>query len=324
MGKSLHRVSTKKSQGMSANNGSVTASKVGDVDFAGPFVTVQGRGKRREKRYLCLFTCMATRAVHLELAYGLDTNSFMNAFYRMASRRGLPDEIYSDNGTNFKGADNELKALLTQLDEAKIKQSTANKGIKWNFNPSMAPHFGGVHESMIKSAKRAINAILGNADVTDEELTTAIIGSEGLINSRPLTYQTVNPSDDVPLTPNHFLHGQVGGQFAPTSVDETDFNPRKRWRRIQELVRHFWHRWLREWLPELSARKKWFHPGRDLRVGDVVIVVSPDTTRGNLPLGKVLETYPGTDGRVRVVKIQVGQTTMTRAVTKLCPLEIEN
>ena len=76
------------------------------VDFAGPFVTVQGRGKRREKRYLCFFTCMATRAVHLELAYGLDTDSFMNAFYRMASRRGLPDEMYSDNGTNFKGADN--------------------------------------------------------------------------------------------------------------------------------------------------------------------------------------------------------------------------
>ena len=177
---------------------------------------------------------------------------------------------------------------------------------------------------MIKSAKRAINAILGNADVTDEERMTAIIGSEGLINSRPLTYQTANPSGDVPLTPNHFVHGQVGGKFAPTLVDETDFNPRSRWRRIQELVRHFWHRWLRERLPELIARKKWFRPGGDLRVGDVVIVMSPDTTRGNWPLGMVFETYPGTDGRVHVVKIQVGQTTMTRAVTKLCPLEIEN
>ena len=226
------------------------------VEFAGPFVTMQGRGKRREKRYLCLFTCMVTRAVHLELAYGLDMDSFMNAFYRMASRRGLPNEIYSDNGTNFKGAENELKALVTQLDKDKIKQSTANKGIKWNFNPQWL-HIS-VHESMIKSAKRAINAILGNADVTDEERMTAIIGSEGLINSRPLTYQTANPSGDVPLTPNHFVHGQVGGQFAPTLVDETDFNPRSRWRRIQELVRHFWHRWLREWLPELIARKNGF------------------------------------------------------------------
>ena len=199
------------------------------VDFGGPFITIQGRGKRREKRYLCLFTCLATRAGHLEIAFGLDTDSFSNAFYRMTSRRGLPEEMFSDNGTNFKGADRELKTLLSELDETKINVSVANKGVKWHFNPPLAPHFGGAHESMIKSAKRAINAILGQADITNEELMTAIIGAEGLINSRPLTYQSANHEDDVPLTPNHFLHGQAGGQFAPTTVDETQFSPRKKW-----------------------------------------------------------------------------------------------
>ena len=109
---------------------------------------------------------------------------------------------------------------------------------------------------MVKSAKKAIKAILGQADINDKELMTAIIGAEGLIHSRPLTYQSANHKDDVPLTPIHFLHGQIGGIFAPTSVDKTQFSPRKRWRRVQELVRHFWHRWLREWLPGLSARKK--------------------------------------------------------------------
>ena len=167
------------------------------VDFAGPFITVQGRGKRREKRYLCLFTCLATRAVHLEMAYRLDTDSFLNAFYRMASRRGLPEEMYSDNGTNFKGADAELKSLVRELDENKIYQSIANKGVTWHFNPPLAPHFGGVHETMIKSAKKAIKAILGKADINDEKLTTAMIGAEGLINSRPLTYQSANPADAV-------------------------------------------------------------------------------------------------------------------------------
>ena len=293
------------------------------VDFGGPFITIQGRGKRREKRYLCLFTCLATRAVHLEIAFGLDTDSFLNAFYRMTSRRGLPEEMFSDNGTNFKGADRELKTLLSELDEPKINVSVANKGVKWHFNPPLAPHFGGAHESMIKSAKRAINAILGQADITDEELMTAIIGAEGLINSRPLTYQSANHEDDVPLTPNHFLHGQVGGQFAPTTVDETQFSPRKRWRRIQELVRHFWQRWLREWLPGLSIRRKWHREQRDVHVGEVVLVISPDTPRGNWPLGRVLEVYPGDDGRVRVVKVQVGEGTLTRPVTKLCPLEGE-
>lgn len=99
---------------------------------------------------------------------------------------------------------------------------------------------------MIKSAKQAINAILGNPDLTDDELMTTIIGAESLINSQPLTYQTSDPLDEVPLTPNHFLESQIGGHFPPTAVDETDFNLRKRWRRIKELVRNFWYRWLME------------------------------------------------------------------------------
>ena len=189
------------------------------------------------------------------------------------------EEMYSDNGTNFRAAGKKIESLILQLDQEKIKEAIANKGIKWHFNPPSAPHFGGVHESMIKSAKRAINAILRNADITDEELMTAIIGAEGLINSRPLTYKSTDPADDVPLTPNHFLHGQIGGHFAPTTVDDTQFNLRKRWRRIQELVRHFWRRWLQEWLPSLGARTKWHRERRDLQVGEVVLVVSPDTAQ---------------------------------------------
>ena len=148
---------------------------------------------------------------------------------------------------------------------------------------------------MIKSAKKAIKAILGKAGINDKELTTAMIGAEGLINSRPLTYHSANPADDVPLILNHFFHGQVGGQFAPTSCDETDFNLRKRWRRIQELVRHFWSRTMREWL---NARQKWFQPQRDVQICDVMLVISPDTSRGNWPLRRVLEVYPGQDGHV--------------------------
>ena len=293
------------------------------VDYGGPFHTIQGRGKRREKCYLCLFTCLTSRAVHLEMAFALDSDSFLNAFYRMVNRRGIPQEMLSDNGTNFVGAKKELEELVRNLDQNKIRQSTANKGITWNFMPPLAPHFGGVHEVMIKSAKRAIYAILNNSDVTDEELMTAFTGAESLINSRPLIYQSADPKDDAPLTPNHFLHGQAGGEFAPESVDEEQFNPKKRWRRVQELVRHFWRRWMQEWLPNLNARKKWFKEQRNVSVGDVVLVISPDSKRGEWPLGKVTETYPGKDGIVRVVKLLVGKSTLTRPITKICPLECE-
>lgn len=295
------------------------------VDFAGPFVTVQGRGKRREKRYLCLFTCLATRAVHLEMAYGLDTSSFLNAFYRMVNRRGLPVKMLSDNGTNFIGADKELKELVKVLvqDKDKILDNTANKGIDWQFNPPLAPHWGGVHETLIKTAKRAIYAVLKNADITDEELSTAISGAEGLMNSRPLTYQTANPMDCGPLTPNHLLFGQCGGQFAPESCDTTAYSPAKRWRRIQELVNHFWKRWLREWLPGLNSRGKWNRECKDIRVDDIVIVVNPDVSRANWPLGRVTTVFPSKDGHIRAATILLGTgKEITRPIVKLCPLEL--
>ena len=136
-----------------------------------------------------MFVCVSG---HQCCKFGNSSQSFhgliLNTFYRMASRRGLADEVYSDNGTNFIGADRELQALLAQVESHKIEQSLANKGIKWHFNPPLAPNFGGSQESMVKSAKKAIKAILGQADINDKELMTTIIGAEGLINSRPLTY----------------------------------------------------------------------------------------------------------------------------------------
>jgi len=101
------------------------------------------------------------------MAYALDTDSFLNAFYRMVNRRGLPKEMLSDNGGNFVGANKELCDWVKELDQEKITKSTANQGVNWKFNPPLAPHFGGVHETLIKTAKRAIHAILGNADITD-------------------------------------------------------------------------------------------------------------------------------------------------------------
>ena len=176
-----------------------------------------------------MFTYLASRAVHLEMAYGLDTDSFLRAFDRICNQRGVPKEMMSDNGTNFVGTNQELRELLSNC---RLEGSMRSKGIKWNFNPPSASHFGGVYGTMIKAAKRAISTIPQNADINDEELLTAFTGAELLINSRPLTYQTVNPNDTVPLTPNHFLIGQIGGQFAPKVDVETSYNPQKCWRRV--------------------------------------------------------------------------------------------
>jgi len=226
----------------------------------------------------------------------------------------------SDNGQNFIGAVHELQDLVFKIDQEKVVKSTSSHGLTWNFNPPSAAHFGGVFEVMIKAAKRATSAVLGNADITDEELSSAFIGAEALLNSRPLTYQSASPSDITPLTPSHFLHGELGRRAAPVLADDVR-HPRKRWRRVQELIRHFWHRWIQEWLPSLGSRSKWTLHNRDFAVGDVVLVMNTETPRGTWPLGRIVSVHPGRDGHVRVVTVKVGQAVFTRPVTVLCPLE---
>ena len=177
---------------------------------------------------------------------------------------------------------------------------------------------------MIKAAKRAISAILQDADVTDEELQTCFTGVESLLNSRPLTTISDDPNDEPVLTPNHFIIGQMGGDIVPDSVDMTEFNPRQRWRRIQELIRRVWQRWLREYLPYIGSRHKWFSKEKNLKEDDVVIVIDPDARRRDWKVGRIVRTYPGADGLVRVVDVKVGDKILKRPITKLSPLEMQD
>ena len=164
---------------------------------------------------------------------------------------------------------------------------------------------------MIKAAKKAICTILNCADIMDEELLSAVVGSKGLMNSWPLTYQSTNPSDLTPLTPNHFLHSQLGGKFAPETVDKVAFNPRKRWCRVQEFVCYFWHSWLREWISSLSGRKLWHSNHAVLKVGDMMIVMSTDT-----PLGEANSLWPELWNRslVKITKFEL----LTSKLEGLC------
>ena len=291
------------------------------TDFAGPFYTMQGRGKARVKRYLCLFVCLQTRCCHLEMATSLETDAFLNAFTRMVARRGWPKLMLSDNGTNYVGAAREIKELVDNIDQDNVQRMTSNQGVTWQFNPPAAPYFGGVFESMIKAAKRAIYAELSGADVNDEELQTVMIGAESLLNSRPLTMISGDHNDETVLTPNHFLIGQMGGDLAPETVDTTSGKLRQRWRRVQELIRKVWQRWMREYLPHIGSRHKWFLPTENIKVGDVVLEIEPKTPRRNWKIGRIEAVYPGQDSFVRVVDVRIGGRVMRRPISKLSPLE---
>jgi hypothetical protein len=289
------------------------------VDFFGPFMVKRGRSL--QKRYGCLFTCMTVRAVHLEVSFTLDTDSFIHCLHRFMSRRGCPKRIFCDNGTNFVGAEGQLKDLLGRLDQGRIQAVLVPKGIEWNFIPPRASHMGGVWERLVKSVKRVLNPMLSEQTLEDEGLATLMCVVESILNSRPLTRVSEDPNDLEALTPNHLL---LPGTYSYTYPDR-EFRPedeyvRRRWRQIQYHADVFWRRWLREYLPLLQSRSKWQVKQRDLQVNDLVLLVE-ESPRSQWPLAKVLETFPGDDGRVRKVKIRTRGTELIRPITKLCVLE---
>ena len=239
----------------------------------------------------------------------------------MVARRGKPEVMISDNGTNFTSAERELRDLVSTLDQTRIKEQVVHDGIQWRFNPPGGSHHGGIFEALIKSAKKALRAILGESKTTDEELLTAVVEVEGILNSRPLTYCSRDPNDEHVLTPNHFLHGQMGGQLAPRVIDDLAFNPRNRWRFIQDLISKCWRRLMKEYLSTLNTRNKWVEEKRNIAPGEVVLMVDPSNPRGHWPLGRIQETFPGPDGKVRVVRVRIGGKDYVRPITKLFPLE---
>ena len=177
------------------------------IDFFGP-LTVR-KFRRTEKRYVLLITCLATRAVHLEVANALDVDCFLMALRRFVARRAAtPRAIWCDNGTNLVAGEKEIRQSLAEWNQAQIADELSQRGIEWNFIPPAASHMGGVWERLVASTKRALRVVLGSQCVADDVLQTVLAEVEFVINSRPLTYVSADVKDAEPLTPNHFLVGQ--------------------------------------------------------------------------------------------------------------------
>lgn len=144
-------------------------SRVG-VDYFGPFEVKQKRS--RVKRYGVIFTCLASRAVHLEVAASLDTDSYINALRRFIARRGQVTKIRSDNGTNFVGAERELARSIQEWNQHQIQNSMLQKNVDWQFNPPAGSHHGGVWERIIRIIRKAMNSVLREQTLDDEGLNT--------------------------------------------------------------------------------------------------------------------------------------------------------
>ena len=292
------------------------------LDYAGPFQVRIGRN-RVEKRYICLFTCLHMRAVHLEVAHSLEADSFIMALRRFQARRGNPVRICSDNGSNFVGAERELREELEKMDQEKVADELSARGVKWHFSPPNAPWFGGAWEALVKSTKRTMKVMLGNVLTVDKVFLTVIAEAESILNSRPLVYggSTSSPTDVNALTPNHFLHGCASANVSPGEFTERDMLLRRRWRHSQFLADQFWHRWRKEYVPYLVRRSKWRELQRNVRCGDLVLVVDEDVPRGKWRLGRVTAPIASADGLVRSAEVTTKKGTLVRPIGKLALLE---
>ncbi|XP_076383917.1 uncharacterized protein LOC143261233 [Megalopta genalis] len=300
------------------------------IDYAGPFLTKERtRSKVTTKSYLCVFVCFVTKAVHLELATDLSTEAFLNCFRRFIARRGRSHCIVTDNGTNFIGARNELKELGTLLNSNKYNSKISNllseERVEWRLSPPHAPHFEGLWESGVKSAKYHLKRIIGEQRLTFEELYTLLTQVESCLNSRPISPISSDPNDLNPLTPGHFLIGDAPTALPSHDLTDIKTNRLSRFQLIQQMFQHFWQRWKREYLHQLQQRSKWRTSSpQALEVGTLVLIKEDNLPPLRWRLGRIKELHLGTDGGARVATVKTADGIFKRPVAKLCMLPIED
>ena len=290
------------------------------VDLCGPELVKEGR--KQLKRWIVVFTCLTVRCIHIEVVESADTDAFINALRRFTNRRGCPSTMYSDQGSNFRGASVELKEFISNLDHDTITKFANDLKIKWLFNPPKSPHMGGVWERMVRSVKEVLHGILKEHVLTDPQLNTVLTEVESIVNSRPLTHVSDDVTDLEPLTPNHLLLGKHRNWSAIIDTSSQDVFSRKKWRQVQGIRSRFWERWTKEYLPALTRRSRWKMKNPNVNVGELVLVKDEEyTKRGKWPLARITKVFPGRDDVVCVVKVKTKDGLYTRPVTSLLKLE---
>ena len=289
------------------------------VDYFGPISIRFGR-RGRSKGYGAIFTCMTTRAIHLELATDLTTDVFLMVLRRFISIYGQPRKMRNDNGKNFVGAAAELKKMLKDLqcnhpEKMKLQDFCARNTIKWSFNTPRASHHNGTVESLIRSVKNALNKVVKNYVLSEESYRTVLCEVTSCINSRPLWPATEGDVEQPPITCNDLI--RPGGlERNPVTLDLCD-NPRKRYQQIQGITNEWWSLWMKHFVPNLQIRNKWFKKRENLKIGDVVLMIDPSVHRASWNMAIVEEVYPGTDNRIRSLKVKSSEGNYVRPITKL-------
>ncbi|XP_041986627.1 uncharacterized protein LOC121738548 isoform X1 [Aricia agestis] len=293
------------------------------LDYTGHILVKanKGRGIKTTKGYVAVFVCMVTKAIHLELVSDLTASAFIAALRRMSARKGLPGHLYSDQGTNFIGANKILRQEYSEISRILSSQDNlaaiSEMNIEWHFNAPSWPSAGGLWEAAVKSLKHHLKRVVGEQKLTYEEYSTLLSQLEACLNSRPLCPLSEDPEDINFLTPAHFLASGPN-----LTLYDTESDLRTRWYLVQKIYNDIWTQWKNEYLTQLSTRAKWRKSQKNLNLNDIVIIKDENLPPGKWALGRVVEIHPGTDGLVRVVTLKTKNGLLKRPIVKLALLPV--
>ncbi|XP_073713971.1 uncharacterized protein [Misgurnus anguillicaudatus] len=278
------------------------------LDVFGPWTVMTRRtrgGAADNKRWAVLFTCMTTRAVHIELVESMSTSSFINALRRFFSVRGPAKLLRSDRGTNFIGA---CKELGIDHRDATLNSYLQEKNCTWQFNPPHSSHMGGSWERLIGIARRILDAMLlqsVHTRLTHEVLSTLMAEVMAIINARPLLPVSTDPDMPTVFTPAMILTQKTSALEAPSGNFDSAELHTKQWKQVQCLADTFWKRWRREYLATLQSRRKWTDDKPNIKLGDVVLLKEKQAYRNDWPVGRVIKTFLSNDNKVRKAEVKI-------------------
>ena len=302
------------------------------LDYFGPmYVKME---TETAKVWVCILTCLTTRAIHMELVRNMSTEQFLMCFRRFISRRGTPKYIVSDNAKQFKLSKNVIDLLwLESIQHNDVMEFIAGKGIKWKYITELAPWMGGVYERMIGIVKRSLKKSIGTGQLTCCQLETLLIEIEAIVNSRPLVYVGEDFTIDHVLTPANFLTGHSSlGQPNFVITDDPDYithvsNAQQLvnlWKQQQKCLNIFWQKWSAEYLQSLRPQQHSQRNSNNFKpsVNCIVLIKDVDRPRSCWKIGRIAQLHQSTDGEVRSVTLSMPSgSSMNRPVSHLYPLE---
>ena len=308
------------------------------LDYMGPLYIKEADKKR--KVWICLFTCVTTRALHLEIVDDMTAEQFLMGLRRFISRRGTPSEIICDNAKQFKATktviDQAWKKILT---DPSVYNYVSSKGIEWNFIIEFSPWSGGFYERLVGLVKSSLRKSIGLICLTKTQLTTITTEIEATLNSRPLTYVDEDINSSNPVTPNHFLtpFAKVGLPTLDNQMENEEFKPRREstaenlisiWKKGQSHLNRYWKVWYSHYILSLRERYRThikeskstskFEP----KIKDIVHI-KEDLPRGRWKLGRIEEMITSNDGQIRAAKVRTSNgNILKRPLNLLYPMEL--